>query len=186
MGGAISPSIYCFFISFALLPGFYRIRGSLGSLTILHINFGLLASYTAGNYLPYYLIPKIMLCLPIAFLALVCLLPETPYCLLREGKFVEAEKSLMFYRNIPDVTRKTLAFDYEFESMKACALSENSKEKLTLADFSKCTLNLIVKQKLLTHYLYSYTCSHQGAFHFHFRDGSEPIQWHLCHSHLRW
>ncbi|XP_065084152.1 facilitated trehalose transporter Tret1-like isoform X2 [Ochlerotatus camptorhynchus] len=112
------------------------IRGSLGSLTILHINFGLLASYTAGNYLPYYLIPKIMLCLPIAFLALVCLLPETPFCLLREGKIVEAEKSLMFYRNIPDVTRKTLAFEYEFESMKAFALSENSKEKLTLADFT--------------------------------------------------
>lgn len=122
------------------LPGFYRIRGSLGSLTMLHINFGLLASYTAGNYLPYYLIPKIMLCLPVAFLAMVCLLPETPYCLLQKGKIVEAEKSLMFYRNIPDVTRKTLAFEYEFESLKSFAQSEANKEKLSLADFSKFTL----------------------------------------------
>lgn len=127
---------------FAIVPLFVadiadrKIRGSLGSLTILHINFGLLASYTAGNYLPYHVIPKIMICLPIAFLALVCLLPETPYCLLREGKVVEAEKSLMFYRNIPDVTRKTLAFEYEFESMKTFALSESSKERLTLADFT--------------------------------------------------
>ncbi|KXJ82001.1 hypothetical protein RP20_CCG016267 [Aedes albopictus] len=112
------------------------IRGSLGSLTMLHINFGLLASYTAGNYLPYYLIPKIMLCLPVAFLAMVCLLPETPYCLLQKGKIVEAEKSLMFYRNIPDVTRKTLAFEYEFESLKSFAQSEANKEKLSLADFT--------------------------------------------------
>lgn len=123
------------------LPGFYRIRGSLGSLTMLHINFGLLASYTAGNYLPYYLIPKIMLCLPVAFLAMVCLLPETPYCLLQKGKIVEAEKSLMFYRNIPDVTRKTLAFEYEFESLKSFAQSEANKEKLSLADFSKFALS---------------------------------------------
>ncbi|XP_062551192.1 facilitated trehalose transporter Tret1-like [Armigeres subalbatus] len=113
-----------------------RIRGSLGSLTMLHINFGLLASYTAGNYLPYYFIPKIMLCLPIAFLALVCLLPETPYCLLRKGKVVEAEKSLMFYRNIPDVTRKTLSFEYEFESLKTFILTEANKDKLSVADFT--------------------------------------------------
>lgn len=177
------------FIIFHLVcsfAGFYRIRGSLGSLTILHINFGLLASYTAGNYLPYYLIPKIMLCLPIAFFALVCLLPETPYCLLQKGKIVEAEKSLMFYRNIPDVTRKTLAFEYEFESMKASALFTNSKEKLTLADFSKCALNLNVKHKLLhlTYYLSSYTSSHQRPFHCHFRDGFEPIQWNFCHSYI--
>lgn len=109
---------------------------------MLHINFGLLASYTAGNYLPYYLIPKIMLCLPIAFLAMVCLLPETPYCLLRKGKVVEAEKSLMFYRNIPDVTRKTLAFEYEFESLKTFTLSEVNKEKLSLADFSEFDFEL--------------------------------------------
>ncbi|XP_058816625.1 uncharacterized protein LOC131679891 [Topomyia yanbarensis] len=113
-----------------------KIRGTLGSLTILHINFGLLASYIAGNYLSYYTIPKVMLCLPVAFLGLVCLLPETPYCLLRKGKTDEAEKSLMFYRNIPDASRKTLVFEYEFESLKAFTMAEKSKQSLTFADFT--------------------------------------------------
>ncbi|XP_053692016.1 facilitated trehalose transporter Tret1-like [Sabethes cyaneus] len=112
-----------------------KIRGTLGSLTILHINFGVLASYTVGNYLSYYTIPKVMLCLPVAFLVLVSLLPETPYCLLRKGKIAEAEQSLMFYRNVPDAGHKTIAFEYEFESLKAFTAAESSKEGLTFADF---------------------------------------------------
>ncbi|XP_055636849.1 facilitated trehalose transporter Tret1-like isoform X2 [Toxorhynchites rutilus septentrionalis] len=112
-----------------------KIRGALGSLTILHINIGVLAAFASGSYLPYYLVPKIMLCLPIAFLVFVCLLPETPYCLLRKGRTDEAEHSLMFYRNITDATKKTIAFDCEFENMKSFTEAETHAEKLTLNDF---------------------------------------------------
>ncbi|KAL9706870.1 hypothetical protein quinque_010388 [Culex quinquefasciatus] len=125
-----------------------KIRGALGSLTILHINFGVLASYTAGTYLPYYRIPPIMLILPVAYLTLVSFLPETPYCLLRKGRVDQAEKSLMFYRNVTDdsdgagtgsgttgATRKTLAFQYEFEALKAFVLAERTRQGITLADF---------------------------------------------------
>ncbi|XP_055598372.1 facilitated trehalose transporter Tret1-like [Uranotaenia lowii] len=121
-----------------------RIRGTLGSLTSLHMNIGILISYVLGNYLPYFLIPKIALILPISFLILVSMLPETPHCLLARGKFVEAEKSLMFYRNEPNrgsqsgdqaPGTKSIAFEYEFESLKAFMLAESSKERLRLADF---------------------------------------------------
>ncbi|XP_039437012.1 facilitated trehalose transporter Tret1-like isoform X2 [Culex pipiens pallens] len=127
-----------------------KIRGALGSLTILHINFGVLASYTAGTYLPYYRIPPIMLVLPVAYLALVSFLPETPYCLLRKGRVDQAEKSLMFYRNVTDdsdgagagttgATRKTLAFQYEFDALKAFVLAERTRQGITLADFQTPT-----------------------------------------------
>ncbi|XP_039437016.1 facilitated trehalose transporter Tret1-like [Culex pipiens pallens] len=132
---------------FALVPLFVadiadrRIRGTLGSLTVLHINFGLLAVYTAGNYLSYYTIPQIMICLPVAFAAFVSLLPDTPYCLLRKGRLDDAEKSLMFYRNVAPEDLASgapqgLAFVEEFENWKVFVRAEDDKEKLSLADFA--------------------------------------------------
>lgn len=89
-----------------------------------------------------------MLILPVAYLTLVSFLPETPYCLLRKGRVDQAEKSLMFYRNVTDdsdgagtgsgttgATRKTLAFQYEFEALKAFVLAERTRQGITLADF---------------------------------------------------
>lgn len=123
-----------------------RIRGTLGSLTVLHINFGLLAVYTAGNYLSYYTIPQIMICLPVAFAAFVSLLPDTPYCLLRKGRLDDAEKSLMFYRNVApeDLASgapKGLAFVEEFENWKVFVRAEDDKEKLSLADFGNTLID---------------------------------------------
>uniref|UniRef100_A0A8D8B3U9 Facilitated trehalose transporter Tret1 n=1 Tax=Culex pipiens TaxID=7175 RepID=A0A8D8B3U9_CULPI len=137
---------------FALVPLFVadiadrRIRGTLGSLTVLHINFGLLAVYTAGNYLSYYTIPQIMICLPVAFAAFVSLLPDTPYCLLRKGRLDDAEKSLMFYRNVAPEdlasgTPQGLAFVEEFENWKVFVRAEDDKEKLSLADFGNVLID---------------------------------------------
>ncbi|ETN57863.1 sugar transporter [Anopheles darlingi] len=112
-----------------------RIRGTLGSLTIIFINIGLLFVYSTGGYLPYDVLPKIMLCAPVAFLLLVSFLPETPQCLLRKGELAKAEKSLMFYRNIADESAKTGDFYAEFEEMKT-AVAENSKTRLCWADFT--------------------------------------------------
>ncbi|XP_052864416.1 uncharacterized protein LOC128271025 [Anopheles cruzii] len=113
-----------------------RIRGTLGSLTIIFINLGLLFIYSTGNYLAYETIPKIMLGGPVAFLILVSFLPETPQCLLRKGLLSQAEQSLMFYRNVPDENHKTADFYVEFEEMKTFALSASTQARLRWADFT--------------------------------------------------
>uniref|UniRef100_A0A182QMH1 Major facilitator superfamily (MFS) profile domain-containing protein n=1 Tax=Anopheles farauti TaxID=69004 RepID=A0A182QMH1_9DIPT len=113
-----------------------KIRGTLGSLTIIFINIGLLFIYTAGNYLPYHVIPKIMLVAPVAFLVLVSFLPETPYCLLRKGRLLEAEKSLMFYRNITDERQRTVEFTTEFDEMRNFILAESMQSRICLKDFT--------------------------------------------------
>ncbi|XP_050077687.1 facilitated trehalose transporter Tret1-like isoform X2 [Anopheles maculipalpis] len=113
-----------------------KIRGTLGSLTIIFINIGLLFIYTAGNYLPYYVIPKIMLVAPAGFLILVSFLPETPYCLLRKGRLLEAEQSLMFYRNISDERHRTVEFTAEFEEMRSFILTESTQSRICWADFT--------------------------------------------------
>uniref|UniRef100_A0A182STD7 Major facilitator superfamily (MFS) profile domain-containing protein n=1 Tax=Anopheles maculatus TaxID=74869 RepID=A0A182STD7_9DIPT len=113
-----------------------KIRGTLGSLTIIFINIGLVFIYTAGNYLPYYAIPKIMLVAPVAFLILVSFLPETPYCLLRKGRLLEAEQSLMFYRNIPDERHRTVEFTTEFDEMRSFILTESTQSRICWADFT--------------------------------------------------
>uniref|UniRef100_A0A182MN01 Major facilitator superfamily (MFS) profile domain-containing protein n=1 Tax=Anopheles culicifacies TaxID=139723 RepID=A0A182MN01_9DIPT len=112
-----------------------RIRGTLGSLTIIFINIGLVFIYAAGNYLPYYVIPKIMLVAPVGYIILVSFLPETPYCLLRKGRLLEAEQSLMFYRNIPDERHRTMEFTAEFDEMRSFILTESTQSRICLADF---------------------------------------------------
>uniref|UniRef100_A0AAG5DB31 Major facilitator superfamily (MFS) profile domain-containing protein n=1 Tax=Anopheles atroparvus TaxID=41427 RepID=A0AAG5DB31_ANOAO len=113
-----------------------KIRGTLGSLTIIFINIGLVFMYSTGNYLAYRTIPKIMLVAPVAFIVLVSFLPETPACLLRKGKLLEAERSLMYYRNISDERHKTPEFLVEFDELKTFVLSESSKARLRWADFT--------------------------------------------------
>ena len=87
-----------------------EIRGILGSMFAMFSNVGYLLGYIIGNFFSYEMTSWIMLPCPLIFVACVTLLPETPLCLLRKGKVEEAEKSLMFYRDIND--------DYEEEEFK--------------------------------------------------------------------
>uniref|UniRef100_A0A6E8VTV5 MFS domain-containing protein n=1 Tax=Anopheles coluzzii TaxID=1518534 RepID=A0A6E8VTV5_ANOCL len=113
-----------------------KIRGTLGSLTIIFINIGLVFIYAAGNYLPYDLIPKIMLVSPVAFIVLVSFLPETPYCLLKKGRLLEAERSLMFYRNISDQQYQTAEFTTEFDELKSFVHTQSTQSRICWADFT--------------------------------------------------
>uniref|UniRef100_A0A182JVW4 Major facilitator superfamily (MFS) profile domain-containing protein n=1 Tax=Anopheles christyi TaxID=43041 RepID=A0A182JVW4_9DIPT len=113
-----------------------KIRGTLGSLTIIFINIGLVFIYAAGNYLPYDVIPKIMLVAPVGFIVLVSFLPETPYCLLRKGRQFEAERSLMFYRNIPDERQQTPEFTTEFDELKSFVHTQSTQSPICWADFT--------------------------------------------------
>lgn len=75
-----------------------KIRGSLGSFFILSTNFGMLLIFAAGNILDYHTTPKVMLILPVSFVALFSFFPDTPIYLLRNNRNKEAERSLKFLR----------------------------------------------------------------------------------------
>lgn len=84
--------------AFIIKSSLFRIRGRLGSYFILSINFGILVAFIAGSYLDYYIVARFMLMLPLIYIIVVLMLPETPYYLARNGKLRQAEKSLYFLR----------------------------------------------------------------------------------------
>lgn len=58
-------------------PTFFSIRGRLGSLTPLARNIGVLLSYTIGATVQYEFIPAIFIFIPILYMILLFLLPNT-------------------------------------------------------------------------------------------------------------
>lgn len=64
-----------------------RIRGRLGSLLMLNVTIGILLGFIAGTHLPYDMVPKIFLPLPLIFFVLFCFYPETPQFFISRKKF---------------------------------------------------------------------------------------------------
>lgn len=136
-----------------------------------------------------------MICLPVAFAAFVSLLPDTPYCLLRKGRLDDAEKSLMFYRNVAaeDLASgapQGLAFVEEFESWKVFVRAEDDKETLTWADFGN---NLIDQDrssflKFMKNFgnfpSNSYSCRDSRHVYRNLSDGHEHLHGTVCHRDL--
>lgn len=60
---------------------------------------GILASFCIGAYVPYGIVPYVMITLPLLFFSSFTFLPETPQHLLRCGQVLKAEEALRFYRN---------------------------------------------------------------------------------------
>lgn len=63
----------------------HRLRGMLGSLLVLIINFGILLLYVIDNLFRYYNQIRILVVIPILFLAIFKFFPETPEFLQKEG-----------------------------------------------------------------------------------------------------
>lgn len=89
---SIATIAHCRFLSLSLtqIPNFAsayrRIRGTLCSLVVLGSSFGMLLGFAAGHYLDYNDTPRIALVIPILFLALFSLMPETPHFLARTNR----------------------------------------------------------------------------------------------------
>lgn len=64
-----------------------RIRGSLGSINLTTRNFGALLAYGLGAYVPYEYSPYIYVSMPIVYLIVFGLLPNTPRYLVQKRKF---------------------------------------------------------------------------------------------------
>lgn len=78
------------------------IRGFLSSSTQFFYSIGSLYEYAMGPYVSYNVLGITSVIFPIAFLLMMCRMPETPYFLLLKGKCAEAEKSLMKLRGKTD------------------------------------------------------------------------------------
>lgn len=128
---------------------YFSIRGALTAMAMMFFSTGLLSGYILATYLDYYLIPCIIVVLPIIYLAGNLFLPETPQCLLKHGREKEAELSFNFYKNIdsqPKVsqgrsqesftTQSSVAIN-EFKELKAVIELGGLSVPVTLRDFGR-------------------------------------------------
>lgn len=114
---------------------FFRIRGRLGSMIMVSVNTGVLVGYILATNVDYYIAPYFIIPLPICYIIGNLFLPETPFFLIRNGKFDAAEKSFRFYKNIGKTDKTAMV---EFEDIKQALTQENNSENYTFHDFSKC------------------------------------------------
>jgi hypothetical protein len=124
------------FLYIFLLFQNFSIRGTLGSLMILYMNFGILLSFIAGTFLDYFTMPFVMLAVPIIYAFLVLFLPDTPHSFVKRGRTREVADSLVFYRT----TRKTKDqipywIKLEFELIKKSLESKSGKNKVKCGDY---------------------------------------------------
>nr|CAD7461123.1 unnamed protein product [Timema tahoe] len=79
------------------------IRGALGVYYDLMVGVGVLWSYIAGAYLPYFWLAVASAVLPLLFLASFTWMPESPVYLVARGRDAEAERALRWLRGTGDV-----------------------------------------------------------------------------------
>ncbi|KAH8278450.1 hypothetical protein KR018_003437, partial [Drosophila ironensis] len=91
--------------AFVCLPVFLseicdeNLRGTLTSSVILNLCTGMLLGFLLGSYVPYKVLPCIIIIVPIVYLILIYFLPESPMFLLQTGKPEKAEESFNYYKN---------------------------------------------------------------------------------------
>ncbi|KAH8403094.1 hypothetical protein KR222_004966 [Zaprionus bogoriensis] len=116
-----------------------NIRGTFASMVMLSVNSGILIGYILGTHLSYYVVPFIVLILPVSyFVSVLLFVQDSPMHLIRKGKFTAAERSFRYYRNIKDsdsLSDQAVAMA-EFKNIKMTLTDGNDKvEKITIKDF---------------------------------------------------
>ncbi|EDW63941.1 facilitated trehalose transporter Tret1 [Drosophila virilis] len=132
---------------FVVLPIFIgeiadnSIRGRLCSFFTLAVNTGILLGFIISSYVPYHVIPCVVVVLPLCYLLLATRFPETPQQLLRWGRDEDAQRSLKFYCNCDGPTpskESERAYQKQFDEMRQ-AIQQQTKDEhnegLTIADF---------------------------------------------------
>ncbi|XP_023296253.2 facilitated trehalose transporter Tret1-like [Lucilia cuprina] len=146
-GGLTGGGIYIVIPIFISEISDPSIRGRLTSLFALTLNLGVLIGYILSSYVPYHIIPWLVLPVPVMYLIIATYFPETPQYLLRKGHEEEARKSFMFYKNNIDQrgAAERITAQNQFEELKIAITHQESKsEKLTLDDiFNRKALKII-------------------------------------------
>ncbi|XP_036675117.3 facilitated trehalose transporter Tret1 [Drosophila suzukii] len=117
------------------------VRGALSSMAMMYVSIGMIVGFTLASYLSYYLMPCIIVALPVVFMLAVIGLSETPQYLLRRGRDDQAEKSFYFYKNLKPPTTsdkeasKQDAAKIEFDTFRLQVLSGGVTESISWRDF---------------------------------------------------
>ncbi|XP_068153067.1 facilitated trehalose transporter Tret1-like [Drosophila tropicalis] len=119
------------------------VRGALSSLTMVYISTGMMIGFACASYLSYYLLPCIIICLPVIYILAIIGLPETPQYLLRRERDEQAKKSYYFYKNLSSSSSASSdkesagndAAKIEFETFRLQVLGGGITQKITLRDF---------------------------------------------------
>ncbi|XP_018801152.1 PREDICTED: facilitated trehalose transporter Tret1-like [Bactrocera latifrons] len=126
-----------------------EIRGALTAMAMGFLSTGILLGYALPAYLDYFLVPCIIIVLPILYFLACLAFPETPQYLLKRGHTKRAEKSFNFYKSLPELEensqqkynrdvelpRHTLPATSEFEELKGAVLSGGLATPITIKDF---------------------------------------------------
>lgn len=133
------------------------VRGRLCSFFNLAINLGILTGFVISSYVPYHVIPCVVIVLPLLYIFLSTRFPETPQQLIRWEKEEAAQQSLKYYRNCdgPSPSKESQnGFQKEYDEMRQAIqqqMKDEDKEGLTMADFCKlhkhlrlCTVSLFL------------------------------------------
>ncbi|KAH8369391.1 hypothetical protein KR009_009632 [Drosophila setifemur] len=117
------------------------VRGALSSIHMMYVSMGMMIGFAMASYLSYYLMPCIIIALPVVFLLAIIGLAETPQYLLKHGRDDEAEKSFYFYKSLtpPSPADKEAskhdAAKIEFDTFRRQVLSGGITESITWRDF---------------------------------------------------
>lgn len=137
-GGLTGGGIYVVLPIFISEISDPSIRGRLTSVFSLSLNVGVLYGFILSSYIPYHIIPWIVLPIPVVYLICAIYYPETPHFLLRKGRDDEAHKSFLFYKNQTDRISDAVkaGVQTQFDDLKLSIAHQNSKsEKVTYRDF---------------------------------------------------
>ncbi|XP_002070820.3 facilitated trehalose transporter Tret1 [Drosophila willistoni] len=119
------------------------VRGALSSMAMMYVSMGMMVGFACASYLSYYLMPCIIICLPVIYALAIIGLAETPQYLLRHGRDEQAKKSYYFYKNLSSSSSDTSdkesnendAAKIEFETFRLQVLGGGITQKITLRDF---------------------------------------------------
>lgn len=124
---------------------FNRVRGQLGTIITVSVNFGILLIFIAGNFLLYHVIIFCAMAIPAIFLAAFVFFPESPHYLMLIDEPKKAENALEVYRNCRDESRRKSAFYLEelqklktnSKLAKMSSEVKSEQDKITIGDFCK-------------------------------------------------
>lgn len=128
-----------------------KIRGMLGSFYVFGISSGFLLIFIVGTYVNFFLVPLLILVLPLIFMTSLLFLYDTPASLITRNKHDEAFASLKFYRTCGDDKNATDNCKLEFELLMK-SLEKNNEEKLELKNFRKLSY---CEHQRFTNFFYS-------------------------------
>ncbi|XP_059221130.1 facilitated trehalose transporter Tret1-2 homolog [Stomoxys calcitrans] len=133
LGGFTGGGCYVVFPLFISEIADASIRGTLSTMLMLSVNFGVLLGFIVSTHVAYHIIPFCIVTLPIAYLLLALIFPETPQHLLRKKQYISAEESFKFYRNC-DADNKQKCNE-DFDNLKSLIDNRNEGGSVSYKDF---------------------------------------------------